>query len=143
MVDTRTTDGGATVRRRRECLRCGRRFTTHERIEQLPLLVIKRDGRREPFDRNKIIKGLLKACEKRPIAAECLEQVANEVETALRNELKQEVESSLIGEMVMERLFTIDKVAYVRFASVYRQFADISRFMEELENLLGSEEGRK
>ena len=124
------------MRRRRECVQCLKRFTTYEKIEELPLVVVKKDGRREPFNRNKILSGLLKACEKRPVPVDVLEKAADEIERDLRNTLDREVESKVIGEMVMEKLKTIDEVAYVRFASVYRQFKDINRFMEELEKLL-------
>ena len=136
VLDSRPTDEGTAVRRRRECVQCLKRFTTYEKIEELPLVVVKKDGRREPFNRNKILSGLLKACEKRPVPVDVLEKAADEIERDLRNTLDREVESKVIGEMVMEKLKTIDEVAYVRFASVYRQFKDINRFMEELEKLL-------
>jgi transcriptional repressor NrdR len=125
------------IRRRRECLICQKRFTTYERIEETPLMVIKKDGRREPFDRQKVIGGLLKACEKRPVAYAVLERLADSVERELRNRMDQEVKSTAIGELVMEGLKEIDDVAYVRFASVYRQFKDLAIFMEELQGLLG------
>ncbi|MGI6343614.1 MAG: transcriptional regulator NrdR [Bacillota bacterium] len=136
VVDSRPTDEGSAIRRRRECIACGRRFTTYEKIEELPLIVIKKDGRRESFDRNKILGGLYKACEKRPVSAALLEQITDEIEQHLRNMLNTEVESELIGEMVMERLREVDEIAYVRFASVYRQFADLNRFKVELDKLL-------
>jgi transcriptional repressor NrdR len=136
VLDSRPTEEGTAVRRRRECVQCLKRFTTYEKIEELPLVVVKKDGRREPFNRNKILSGLLKACEKRPVPVDVLEKAADEIERDLRNTLDREVESKVIGEMVMEKLKTIDEVAYVRFASVYRQFKDINRFMEELEKLL-------
>lgn len=136
MVDSRPTEEGNAIRRRRECSECGRRFTTYEKIEELPLMVSKKDGRREAFDRSKILSGLFKACEKRPVSAAVLEQIVDEVELHLRNQLCPEVESRLIGEMVMDRLRGVDEVAYVRFASVYRQFTDILRFKQELDKLL-------
>lgn len=136
VIDSRPTEEGNAVRRRRECIGCGRRFTTYEKIEELPLIVIKKDGRRETFDRNKILAGLYKACEKRPVSTARLEQIVDEIEFHLRNQLCTEVESQQIGEMVMDRLAAVDEVAYVRFASVYRQFADIIRFRQELDKLL-------
>ncbi len=137
VIDSRPTDEGNAIRRRRECTSCGRRFTTYEKIEELPLMVIKKDGSREAFDRNKILTGLFKACEKRPVTTATLEQVVDEIELALRNQLSPEVKSQTIGEMVMDHLAEIDQVAYVRFASVYRQFTDIMRFKQELDKLLG------
>jgi len=137
VLDSRPTDDGNAIRRRRECIGCGRRFTTYEKIEEIPLVVVKKDGRREVFNRNKIISGLLKACEKRPVPVSKLEQVADEIEKDLRNNFEREVDSQKIGEMVMEKLRGVDEIAYVRFASVYRQFKDINRFMEELKKLLG------
>ncbi len=136
VLDSRPTDEGTAVRRRRECVQCLKRFTTYEKIEEVPLVVVKKDGRREPFNRNKILSGLLKACEKRPVPVDVLEKATDEIERDLRNTLDREVESKVIGELVMDKLKTIDEVAYVRFASVYRQFKDINRFMEELEKLL-------
>lgn len=136
MVDSRPTDEGLTIRRRRECTKCGKRFTTYEKIEQLPVFVVKKDGRRESFDRDKIMRGLLKACEKRPISLKDLEALVQDVEKQVFNSLEQEVTSQQIGQMVMERLKKLDEVAYVRFASVYRQFKDINTFMEELNKLL-------
>lgn len=139
VVDSRPTEEGNAIRRRRECAECGRRFTTYEKIEELPLMVIKKDGRREAFDCTKILSGLFKACEKRPVSATVLEQIADEIEQHLRNQLCPEVESRMIGEMVMDRLRGVDEVAYVRFASVYRQFTDIFRFKQELDKLLGQQ----
>lgn len=139
VVDSRPTEEGNAIRRRRECAECGRRFTTYEKIEELPLMVSKKDGRREAFDRNKILTGLFKACEKRPVSATVLEQIADEIEQHLRNQLCPEVESRMVGEMVMDRLREVDEVAYVRFASVYRQFTDIFRFKQELDKLLGQQ----
>jgi len=136
VVDSRPTDEGLTIRRRRECTKCGKRFTTYEKIEQLPVFVVKKDGRRESFDRDKIMRGLLKACEKRPISLKDLEALVQDVEKQVFNSLEQEVTSQQIGQMVMERLKKLDEVAYVRFASVYRQFKDINTFMEELNKLL-------
>lgn len=137
VLDSRPTDEGSAVRRRRECLQCGRRFTTYEKVEDLPLIVVKKDGRRVAFDRGKVLTGMIKACEKRPVPIDVLENAATEIERELRNADQREVESTAIGEMVMERLRQIDGVAYVRFASVYRQFTDINRFREELDRLLG------
>jgi len=135
VVDSRATEEGSSIRRRRECIRCGRRFTTYERLDEIPLMVVKKDGRREVFSREKIITGVLKASQKRPISYEVIENLARDIERDLRNRMDREVSSKIIGEMVMERLRQIDEVTYVRFASVYRQFKDIGRFMEELEKL--------
>ena len=136
MIDSRPTDEGERIRRRRECLGCEKRFTTYEIIETTPLMVIKKDGSREAFDRNKLLSGMLKACEKRPVSLDTLDEVVNSIETTLQNALEREVHSSTIGELVMERLRTIDEVAYVRFASVYRQFKDIQSFLIELNSIL-------
>jgi transcriptional repressor NrdR len=135
VVDSRATEEGSSIRRRRECMGCGRRFTTYERLDEIPLMVVKKDGRREVFSRDKIITGVLKASQKRPISYEVIEGLARDIERDLRNRMDREVSSQIIGEMVMERLRQIDEVTYVRFASVYRQFKDIGRFMEELEKL--------
>ncbi len=135
VVDSRATDEGSAIRRRRECLSCERRFTTYETVEEPPLMVIKKDGRREPFDRNKILTGLMKACQKRPIPMGVLEQVTTEVERELRGRLDREVPSAAIGDLVVRKLRSLDKVAYVRFASVYREFKDIDTFMQELKRL--------
>lgn len=135
VVDSRATEEGSSIRRRRECIDCGRRFTTYERLDEIPLMVVKKDGRREVFSRDKIITGVLKASQKRPISYTVIENLAREIERDLRNQMDREVSSQIIGEMVMERLRQIDEVTYVRFASVYRQFKDIGRFMEELEKL--------
>ncbi|MDQ7793968.1 MAG: transcriptional regulator NrdR [bacterium] len=137
VVDSRPTEDGSVIRRRRECERCSRRFTTYEKVEEVPLLVVKKDGRREGFDSRKILGGLMKACEKRPISMATLESAAREIESELRNTGEREIPSETVGEMVMERLREIDDIAYVRFASVYRQFKDLTRFREELEKLLG------
>lgn len=136
VVDSRPTDEGESIRRRRECLSCGKRFTTYETIESLPMIVIKKDGSRQAFDRQKLLNGLLRACEKRPVSLQELEALTNEIEQTLQNSLVREVSTEKIGSMVMERLKKLDEVAYVRFASVYRQFRDINTFMEELNKLL-------
>ncbi len=136
VIDTRPTDEGVAIRRRRECMKCEKRFTTYEKIESIPIMIIKKDNRRELFDREKLLGGLLKACQKRPVSAEALEGIVNDIETKIENSLEREVSSDQIGEFVMERLKDIDEVAYVRFASVYRQFKDISTFMSELNKLL-------
>ncbi|HBF39258.1 MAG TPA: transcriptional regulator NrdR [Firmicutes bacterium] len=135
VIDSRSSDEANAIRRRRECLACQRRFTTYERIEEVPLVLIKKDGSREPFNRQKIMSGLLKACEKRPVPYAKLEELVDNVERELRNRMEQEVKSSDIGELVMEGLKIIDEVAYVRFASVYRQFKDRNDWMRELRNL--------
>jgi transcriptional repressor NrdR len=136
VLDSRPTEEGGAIRRRRECTNCLRRFTTYERIEDLPLIVIKKDGRREPYDRTKILSGLLKACGKRPVSLETMERLVDDVERDIRNSLRGEVSSWEIGEKVMERLKAVDDIAYVRFASVYRQFTDVGNFLNELERLL-------
>jgi len=136
VVDSRPTDEGVSIRRRRECLKCGKRFTTYEIIETLPIVVIKKDKSRQAYDRNKLLNGLVRACEKRPVPFSTLENIADEIEAEIQNSLDREVTSAKIGSMVMERLKEVDEVAYVRFASVYRQFKDINTFMEELTKLL-------
>ena len=136
VVDSRPWDEGASIPRRRECLACHKRFTTYETMESLPLVVIKKDGSRQTFDKSKLLNGMLRACEKRPVPFSQLEGIANEIEQALQNEMDREVPSARIGELVMDRLREVDEVAYVRFASVYRQFKDISTFMSELNKLL-------
>ena len=138
VIDSRPAEEGASIRRRRECLACQRRFTTYEVMERLPLVVIKRDGSRQTFDKNKLIGSMLKACEKRSVALGDLEKIADEIEQELQNELEREIPTSEIGEMVMRRLQNLDQAAYVRFASVYRQFKDINTFMEELTRLMES-----
>ena len=140
VIDSRPADDGTTIRRRRECLDCQKRFTTYEIIERMPLVVIKRDGSRQSFDRVKVINGMVRACEKRPVSVSVLEKVADEVEQELRGQLESEVKSVRIGEMVMERLKRIDEISYVRFASVYRSFKDIQTFMEELAKILGEKQ---
>ena len=137
VIDSRPAEEGATIRRRRECLACQKRFTTYEIIERLPLVVVKRDGSRQTFDRVKLINGMVRACEKRPVSLSQLESIADDIEQELRGKLESEVHSDKIGEMVMDRLKDLDEVAYVRFASVYRSFKDINTFMEELTKLLG------
>ena len=136
VVDSRPAEDGSSIRRRRECLSCHKRFTTFEVMESLPVVVIKKDGSRQSFDRSKLLNGMIRACEKRPVPFDTLERIAEEIEQSLQNEMDREVSSTRIGEMVMDRLKEIDEVAYVRFASVYRQFKDISTFMEELNKLL-------
>ena len=136
VVDSRPSDEGSSIRRRRECLACHKRFTTYETMESLPLMVIKKDGSRQTFDKTKLLNGMIRACEKRPVAFAPLEDMANEIEQVLQNDMDREIPSARIGELVMERLKKVDEVAYVRFASVYRQFKDISTFMEELNKLL-------
>ena len=136
VIDSRPTDEGERIRRRRECLKCGKRFTTYEVIETVPIIVIKKDKSRESFDRNKLLKGLLRACEKRPVSIDTLERLVDEIEGSLQNSLDREVPSSLIGKYAMEKLKNIDEVAYVRFASVYREFKDIATFKEELDRML-------
>lgn len=135
VIDSRESQEGEVIRRRRECIKCGRRFTTYERLEQLPYMVVKKDGRREPFDRNKVLGGLLKACEKRPISPAKLEDIANEIERFVQEAKDRERPTVKIGEMVMRRLKSLDKVAFVRFASVYKDFKDVSEFMKELKTL--------
>ena len=136
VIDSRPAEEGATIRRRRECLACQRRFTTYEIMERLPLVVIKRDGSRQTFDKVKLINGMVRACEKRPVALTTLEKIADEIEQELQSGLEREVKTVDIGEMVMARLKAVDEVAYVRFASVYRSFKDINTFMDELTKLL-------
>ena len=136
VVDSRPADEGASIRRRRECLACHKRFTTYETMETLPLMVVKKDGSRQSFDRNKVLGGLIRACEKRPVPYHALEELVGEIEQVLQNQMDREVPSARIGELVMERLKKLDEVAYVRFASVYRQFKDINTFMRELNKLL-------
>ncbi len=136
VVDSRPSDEGASIRRRRECLDCHKRFTTYETVETLPLIVIKKDGSRQPFDRDQLLGRMLKACEKRSVPLAKLEEIAREIEQSLQNDMEREVSSAVVGERVMQRLKEVDEVAYVRFASVYRQFRDIGTFMEELEKLL-------
>ena len=136
VVDSRPSDEGASIRRRRECLACHKRCTTYETMESLPLMVVKKDGSRQSFDKSKLLNGMIRACEKRPVSFNTLEEIANEIEQSLQNDMDREIPSAKIGELVMDRLKGVDEVAYVRFASVYRQFTDISTFMAELTKLL-------
>ena len=136
VIDSRPAEEGATIRRRRECLSCGKRFTTYEIIERLPLVVIKRDGSRQTFDKVKLINGMVRACEKRPVPLSALEQIGDDIEQELQGALEREVSTTEIGEMVMEGLKELDEVAYVRYASVYRSFKDISSFMRELQQMM-------
>ena len=136
VVDSRPTDEGTSIRRRRECLSCGKRFTTYETVESLPMVVVKKDGSRQSFDRRKVLGGMIRACEKRPVPLAELEKIAEEIEQDLQNSMEREISTEAIGEKVMERLRNVDQVAYVRFASVYRQFKDIDTFMTELNKLL-------
>jgi len=136
VIDSRESKKGLSIRRRRECLSCQRRFTTYEKIEELPYMVVKKDGSRQPFDSQKLLKGMMKACEKRPIPMSRLEEIVEELETKLQERPEKEMTASEIGQFVMERLKSLDKVAYVRFASVYREFKDVMEFKQELEHLL-------
>jgi transcriptional repressor NrdR len=136
VVDSREGKDGLVIRRRRECLKCHRRFTSYERIDEIPFMVVKKDGKREPFDRNKVLAGLRKACEKRPVSPAALEAIAEEVEQVLQEATEREIPTTTIGERIVARLKDLDKVAYVRFASVYRQFEDVNQFMKELKDLL-------
>ena len=136
VIDSRPADENASIRRRRECLSCARRFTTYETVESLPIVVIKKDGSRQSFDRQKVLRGMIRACEKRPVALAELERIADEIEQELQKSMEREIRTEVIGEKVMERLRKVDQVAYVRFASVYRQFKDIDTFMAELNKLL-------
>lgn len=139
VLDSRPANENKSIRRRRECEQCSRRFTTFEMVEETPLMVIKKDGSREEFSREKVLRGLIRACEKRPVSADQLDQLVSEVEKSLRNTAAAEVESREIGELLMEQLYPVDEVAYVRFASVYRQFKDINMFMKELKTLLSKD----
>ena len=143
VVDSRATAEESAVRRRRECLKCGKRFTTYEYIEEISLLVIKKDGRRESFDRKKMLSGVIRACEKRPVSVEKMEDIVTQVERSIQKKSDREVLSSRIGELVMDKLKLIDDVAYVRFASVYRQFKDVGQFMVELKDILGKDKKKK
>ncbi|MCX7974929.1 MAG: transcriptional regulator NrdR [Candidatus Aminicenantes bacterium] len=136
VIDSRESKKGLSIRRRRQCSACQRRFTTYERIEEVPFMVVKKDGSRQPFDGQKLLRGMLKACEKRPIPVSKLEEIVEEIETKLQEKPEKEMSSSEIGALVMDRLKELDKVAYVRFASVYREFKDVVEFKQELENLL-------
>ena len=136
VIDSRPADENASIRRRRECLACGKRFTTYETVESLPMVVVKKDGSRQSFDRRKVLGGMIRACEKRPVSLAELERIADEIEQELQNSMEREIRTADIGEKVMERLRSVDQVAYVRFASVYRQFKDLDTFMAELNKLL-------
>ena len=140
VIDSRPAEEGTTIRRRRECLSCQKRFTTYEIIERLPLVVIKRDGSRQTFDKMKVINGMLRACEKRPVPVDSLQKAADEIQQELQNSLEREITSTEVGELVMRKLKDLDEVAYVRFASVYRQFKDINTFMSELNKLLNDKQ---
>jgi len=139
VIDSRLVGEGASIRRRRECLKCEKRFTTYEYVEDMPLMVIKKDSRRQPFDRKKIISGLVKACEKRPVSVEKMEEMTSAIEKIIQKKYDREVNSKEIGELIMEKLAALDEVAYVRFASVYRQFRDVNQFMHELKGMLDKE----
>ena len=136
VIDSRVSKNASSVRRRRECLKCKRRFTTYEYVERIPLMVIKKDGRREPFDREKLMGGILKACEKRPVSIERIERLVDDIERKLEKKYDQEVKSKEIGELVMNNLHELDEIAYVRFASVYRQFKDVNQFVKEIKRFL-------
>ena len=136
VIDSRSADDGERIRRRRECLKCGKRFTTHEVIETVPIIVVKRDKSREVFDRNKLTAGILRACEKRPVSIQQIETMVNTIESKIQSALEREITTAQIGELAMEEIKKVDEVSYVRFASVYRQFKDINTFMEELNKLL-------
>ena len=136
VIDSRPAEEGSSIRRRRECLSCAKRFTTYETVESLPMVVIKKDGSRQSFDRSKVLRGIQRSCEKRPVPVADMERMALEIEQELQNKLEREISTELVGEMVMDKLKKADEVAYVRFASVYRQFKDINTFMSELNKLL-------
>lgn len=143
VVDSRTTREGAAIRRRRECLKCGKRYTSYEYIEKAPLMVVKKDGRREAYDREKLLTGLIRACEKRPVSREQLENLVEEVETATFGKFKHEIQSDDLGNEIIDRLQALDEVAYVRFASVYRQFKDINQFLSEIKGILVDKNKKK
>lgn len=136
VVDSRPTDEGSTIRRRRECMECKQRFTSYERIEEMPIMVIKKDGNRQLFDRNKILNGIIKSCEKRPVSIDSIEKAVDNIEDRLNKMLTKEIPSTEVGELVMDELKKLDEVAYIRFASVYRQFKDVESFFKELEDLI-------
>lgn len=140
VIDSRAIEDNSAIRRRRECLSCGKRYTTYEKVEDIPILVVKKDDSRENFDKNKIITGLIRACQKRPVSRSQIEDIASDIERTISNKMISEISTAEIGEMVMAHLKDIDEVAYVRFASVYRQFKDINTFMEEIKNLMNKEE---
>ncbi len=136
VIDSRPTDEHEAIRRRRECLSCGKRFTTYEKVESIPLMVIKKDGSRQMFDTQKLLNGIVRACEKRPVSMNEMQRLADEIETAAQNLMEREIKSECLGEMVMDKLRDVDEVAYVRFASVYREFRDLNTFVEEVNKLL-------
>ena len=136
VIDSRASDEGKSIKRRRECLACQRRFNTYEVVENIPLMVIKKNDSREPFDRNKVMNGIIRACQKRPVSLEQIEKIVNDIEAELQNSLNNEVPTTKIGELIMDKLKDIDAVSYVRFASVYREFKDVQTFMREIENIL-------
>lgn len=138
VVDSRSTEDNMAIRRRRECLGCSKRYTTYEKVEDIPILVVKKDSSREFFDKSKIVNGLIKSCEKRPVSRKQIEDIASEIEKNISNQMLTEVKSNVIGEMVMDKLKDIDEISYVRFASVYRQFKDVNTFMEELSHLINN-----
>lgn len=140
VIDSRPTDERQAIRRRRECIKCQKRFTTYEKIEEVPIIIVKKDGNRQVYDRNKLLNGIIKACEKRPVSVSVIEKAVDDIEKSLYNSLEKEISSEDIGEMVMDKLKGIDEIAYVRFASVYRQFKDVNSFMDELKKILN--EGR-
>lgn len=142
-MDSRPADEGNSIRRRRECIECGKRFTTYERVDERPLVVVKKDNRREEFDRSKLVAGLMKACEKRPVPVQRIEDTVHHIERELRSHSELEVSSQVVGELVMNQLLELDEVAYIRFASVYRQFGDIYSFLQEVEMLLKSQQEKK
>ncbi len=142
VIDSRPTEEGHAIRRRRECDSCNKRFTTYEKVEEMIFMVIKKDGSREAFDRNKVMNGIIKACEKRPVPIADIEKIVDDIERGLNNMMEKEVESKLIGEVIMEHLKDLDEVAYVRFASVYRQFKDVNTFVAEIEKLLGKDKDK-
>ncbi len=139
VIDSRPTEEGHAIRRRRECENCKKRFTTYEKVEEIPLVVIKKDGSREVFDRNKVLNGIIKACEKRPVSLDDIEMIVSDIERGLNNMMQKEIKSKVIGEVIMDHLIDLDEVAYVRFASVYRQFKDVNTFISEIEKLVQKE----
>ena len=142
VIDSRPTEENNSIRRRRECLKCGKRFTTYEKLESIALVVVKKDESRQPFNRNKVLKGIITACEKRPISLAQMEKVADDIESELAQSMEREIKSTMIGEMVMDKLRLLDEVAYVRFASVYKQFENVSTFMDELKGLIDDKSNR-
>ena len=143
VIDSRPTEEGHAIRRRRGCDNCNRRFTTYEKVEEPILMVVKKDSRREEFDRSKVLNGIMKACQKRPVSLPQMEEMVNEVERQLANSMEKEVDSNYIGELIMEQLKKVDEVAYVRFASVYRQFTDVNTFVKEIEKLIGKQDSKE